>query len=78
MDIRTPSGYDMGTDFSDYLSNIIKKKLVKLYEEGYSITDAIQVLTKENINRWTVEWYKKKYGRAPPQWLASWRDEEEV
>ena len=66
------------TYLSDYLSYVIENKLNKLYAEGYSLTDAIQVLTKENINTWIVEWYKEQFDRAPPQWLASWRDEEEV
>tara|TARA_Y100000361_G_scaffold93414_1_gene83363 strand:- start:247 stop:480 length:234 start_codon:yes stop_codon:yes gene_type:complete len=66
------------TDLCDYLSYVIEEKLQGLYAEGYSLTDAIQVLTKENINTWIVEWYRKQYDRAPPSWLASWRDEEEV
>ena len=66
------------TDLSDYLSYVIEKKLNGLYAEGYSLTDAIQVLTNENINTWIVEWYKNRFDRAPPQWLASWRDEEKV
>ena len=70
MDIRTPSGYDMGTDFCDYLSTIIERKLNRLYAEGYNLTDAIQVLTKENIDKWTIEWYRKKYDKAPPSWLV--------
>jgi hypothetical protein len=36
------------------------------------------VLTKENINTWIIEWYRKQFDRAPPSWLASWRDEEKV
>ena len=70
MDIRTPSGYDMGTDFSDYLSTIIERQLNCLYAEGYNLTDAIQVLTKENIDKWTIEWYRKKYDKSPPSWLV--------
>ena len=66
------------TDLSDYLSYVTEEKLNGLYAEGYSLTDAIQVLTKENINTWIVEWYKNRFDRAPPQWLASWRDEEKV
>ena len=66
------------TDLSDYLSYVIEEKLNGLYAEGYSLTAAIQVLTKENINTWIVEWYKNRFDRAPPQWLASWRDEEKV
>ena len=66
------------TDLSDYLSYVIEEKLNGLYAEGYSLTDAIQVLTKENINTWIVEWSKNRFDRAPPQWLASWREEEKV
>ena len=67
------------SDLSEYISHMIREKLITLYAEGFSLTDAMRVLTEETINRWIVEWYKNKFDRHPPTWLANWgRDEKEV
>lgn len=37
------------------------------YEAGHS------ALSIETMDVWIVEWYKKEFGKAPPEWLANWR-----
>ena len=67
------------SDLSEYISHMVREKLITLYAEGFSILYAMQLLTKETINTWIVEWYRNKFDRAPPTWLAFWsRDEKEV
>ena len=67
------------SDLSEYISHMIREKLITLYAEGFSLTDAMRVLTEETINTWIVEWYKNKFDRHPPTWLANWSlDEKEV
>jgi len=65
------------------LNEYIHKKLLEIRV----LHDPIGALTSSDIERWIIDWYMKEFDeigcgkkggtkRAPPTWLANWRNNE--
>ena len=44
------------------------KKYTRWLENKYKTMRMSEI--QENIDKWTIEWYRKKYDKAPPSWLV--------